>query len=113
MTEAEARLALAADDLDGASERARTALELADAGGSYMVAVGGHRTLARVARARDDRDEAEAAYERAATLLRSHRSSGQLRDVLGEWAEARAAWGNAEGANELYAEALGRRRARA
>jgi transcriptional regulator with XRE-family HTH domain len=113
VTEAEARLALASEDLEGATERAQAAVTASDAGGSFMVAVGAHRTLARVARARDDRDEAEAAYGRAAALLRKHRSGTQLRDLLAEWADVRAGWGNAGGANELYAEALGRRRTRA
>ena len=79
-----------------------------DAGGAYLAAVGGHRVLAQLARRRGDRDAAEASYERAAALLRSHRSRGQLKDLLGEWAEARSAWGDDSGANELYAEALGR-----
>src|SRR5918996_1540746 len=113
VTEAEARLALASEDLEGATERAQAAVTASDAGGSFMVAVGAHRTLAPVARARDDRDEAEAAYGRAAALLRKHRSGTQLRDLLAEWADVRAGWGNVGGANELYAEALGRRRTRA
>lgn len=112
LIEIEARLALATDDLDAATERAQAALAAADAGGSYLVAVGAHRTLARVARARDDRTEADAAYGRAVTLLRKHRSGTQLRDLLAEWADLRASWGDAGGANELYAEALGRRRTR-
>jgi tetratricopeptide (TPR) repeat protein len=111
--EAEARHALATEDLDGATERATAAVAASDAGGSYMPAVGAHRTLARVARARDDRDEADAAYGRAAELLRNHRSGTLLRDLLAEWADVRAGWGDVGGANELYAEALGRRRTRA
>ena len=113
VTEAEARLALATEDLDGATERARAAIAASDPGGSYMVAVGAHRTLARIARARGDRGEVEAAYGRAAALLRKHRSGAQLRELLAEWADVRAGWGDAGGANELYAEALGRRRTRA
>jgi transcriptional regulator with XRE-family HTH domain len=113
VAEAEARLAFATDDHDVASERAQAAVSASEAGGSYLVAVGAHRTLARVAHARGDREETEAAYGRAAALLRKHRSAGQLRDLLAEWAEVRAGWGDADGANELYAEALGRRRTRA
>jgi transcriptional regulator with XRE-family HTH domain len=112
VAEAEARVALAADDGDRASERAAVALEAADAGGSYLAAMGAHRTLGRLAHRRGDRQGAEAEFERAATLLRSHRSNAQLRDLLGEWADLRAGWGDAAGANELYAEALGRRSAR-
>src|SRR5918992_141138 len=103
LTEAEARIALAENDLEGATQRAEAALAAADAGGSYMVAVRAHRTLARIARARDDRDGAEAAYRRAAELLRKHRATGQLRDALAEWADARTGWGDTSGANELYA----------
>jgi len=113
VAEAEARLALATDDLDGATERAEAAILASDAGGAYLIAVGAHRTLARVARARQDRKGAEAAYGRAEALLRKHRSGQQLRDLLAEWADVRAGWGDAAGANELYAEALGRRRTRA
>ena len=112
VAEAEARVALAADDVDRAAERARVALEAADAGGSYLAAMGAHRTLGRLAHRREDRPEAEAEFERAAALLRSHRSNAQLRDLLAEWAEMRAGWGDAGGANALYAEALGRRPAR-
>jgi transcriptional regulator with XRE-family HTH domain len=111
--EAEARLALAENDLDGATERAEAVIAALDAGGSAMAAVGAHRTLARVAHARGHRQAAEEAYRRAAEMLRAHRSGGQLRDLLAEWAEVRSGWGDAGGANELYAEALGRRRARA
>jgi transcriptional regulator with XRE-family HTH domain len=113
VAEAEARVALAADDVDRATERAGVALEAAEAGGSYLVAMGAHRTLGRLAHRRGDRAAAEAEFEQAAALLRSHRSNAQLRDLLAEWAELRAGWGDAAGANELYAEALGRRSARA
>jgi transcriptional regulator with XRE-family HTH domain len=112
VTEAEARLALAEEDLDRATERATTALEMADAAASLAVAVGAHRTLARVARAWKNRKAADAAYAQAAAVLRKHRPGGQLRDLLAEWADVRAGWGDAAGANELYAEALGRRRPR-
>jgi tetratricopeptide (TPR) repeat protein len=112
LAEADARLALAQGDLDGATERAMTALAEAGAGGSYLVSVRALGTLARIALARHDRDGAEAAYGRAVELLRAHRAGGQLRDALAEWADARSAWGDVGGANELYAEALGRTRTR-
>ena len=111
--EAEARLALADEDLERATERAQAAIAAMDAGGSDMAAVFAHRTLARVARANRNRKAAETEYGQAAALLRKHRSGGQLRDLLAEWADVRAGWGDAGGANELYAEALGRRRPRA
>jgi transcriptional regulator with XRE-family HTH domain len=112
ITEAEARLALATGDDGAAAERAQAALAAADASGSYLVAVGAHRTQARLAHRHGNRDGAESAYGRAAEMLRTHRSGTQLRELLAEWAEVRTGWGDAGGANELYAEALGRRSAR-
>jgi tetratricopeptide (TPR) repeat protein len=108
--EAEARVALAVGDEGLAEERANSALVASDGGGSYLVSVGAHRTLARLAHRRGDRNETDAAFERAATLLRRHRSRTQLRELLAEWAEVRSQWGDVAGANQLYAEALGRRR---
>lgn len=113
VSEAEARVAFAADDLERASERAAAALEAAESGGSYLAAVGARRTLGRLAHRRGDRSRTEEEFGRAAALLRSHRSNTQLRDLLAEWADLRAGWGDAAGANDLYAEALGRRTARA
>jgi transcriptional regulator with XRE-family HTH domain/Tfp pilus assembly protein PilF len=112
VAEAEARVAFATGEDEAATERALAALAAADAGGSYLAAVGAHRTLGRVAHRRGDPDGAEAAFGQAAALLRSHRSGHQLRELLAEWAEMRSGWGDAAGANELYAEALGRRPAR-
>lgn len=108
VAEGEARLALAMDDTEAATERAERAIEASTAGGSYLAAVGGHRILARMARQRSDQAASEAAYDKAASLLRTHRSRRQLQELLAEWAEARSAWGDVGGANQLYAEALGR-----
>jgi transcriptional regulator with XRE-family HTH domain len=108
--EAEAQLAYARGDERVALDRAAEALEVAAEGGSYLAAVGAHLTIARVAVRRSERPDAEAAYGRAADLLRTHRAKARLRDVLGEWAEVRAMGGDAAGANALYAEALGRSR---
>ncbi len=113
VAEAEARVALEADEVDRAEERAGVALAAAEAGGSYMVAMGAHRTLGRLAHRRGDRPAADAEFRRAAELLRSHRSNAQLRDLLAEWGDMRAGWGDVTGANELFAEALGRRPNRA
>jgi transcriptional regulator with XRE-family HTH domain len=112
VAEAEARLAFATDDAVTATERALAALAAADKGGSYLVAVGAYRTLARVSHRAGNQADAEAAYQEGAALLRSHRANAQLREFLAEWADRRAGWGDATGANELYAEALGRRPAR-
>jgi hypothetical protein len=111
--EAEARLAFATGDDEAATERAHAALAAADDGGSYLAAVGAYRTLGRLAQRSGDKAKAESAYANAVGLLRKHRSAGQLRELLAEWAEVRSGWGDAGGANELYAEALGRRKTRA
>lgn len=113
VAEAEARLAFARGDESAAGERADAALAAADAGGSYLAAVGAHLTLARIAHRRGDREATEASFTRARTLLREHRSRSLLRDMLGEWADVRSGWGDLEGANALYAEALGRNARRA
>lgn len=108
VAEAEARLALARDDETAAAERARFALSAAEGGGSYLAAVGAHTILARIGHRHGDRGRAEAEYEAAASMLRKHRAGAQLRDLLAEWADMRSAAGDPEGANALYAEALGR-----
>ncbi|HYI65764.1 MAG TPA: helix-turn-helix transcriptional regulator [Candidatus Limnocylindrales bacterium] len=108
VAEAEARLALARGELAEASDRANEALTAAGAGGSYLAAVGAHLTLGRLAHRQGNRAGAEIHFEAAADLLRSHRAGSLLRDVLGEWADLRTAWGDPKGANGLYAEALGR-----
>ena len=108
VAEAEARLAFARGDDARAVERAQTAVAAADAGGSYLASVGAHLTLGRVANRKGDRPHTEAAFETAASLLRRNRAMSRLREVLAEWAGLRTGWGDAEGANALYAEALGR-----
>lgn len=108
VAEAEARLAFARGDEPAARERAEAALAAAGQGGSYLAAVGAHLTLARLAGRGDDRAETEASFTRARALLREHKSRSLLRDLLGEWADMRSGWGDLEGANALYAEALGR-----
>jgi transcriptional regulator with XRE-family HTH domain len=109
VAEAEARLAFARGDDARAVERAKAAVAAADAGGSYLASVGAHLTLARMAHRNGDRPAAEAAFEVAASLLRTNAARSRLRDVLAEWAGLRTGWGDTEGANVLYAEALARR----
>lgn len=108
VSEAEARLALSRGNADAAADHARDALRLATSGGSYLAAVGAHVVLARIASRNDDRTVADAEFEAAAALLRQHRARSLLRDLLAEWAEQRSRLGDMAGANELYAEALGR-----
>lgn len=110
VTEAEARLAFARGDVAGTGERAAAAVAAAEAGGSYLAAVGAYRTLAQLATSRGDRDQAEAQFGAAAALLRDHRAKSLLRNLLAEWAETRSNAGDAEGARALYAEALGHAR---
>lgn len=109
VAEAEAKLAFSRGELDRATERSRVALAAAD-GVSYMAAVGAHLTIGRVADARGDVSDAEAAFDAAASILRDRGARTRLRDVLAEWAELRSKWGDVAGSNTLYAEALGRGR---
>jgi transcriptional regulator with XRE-family HTH domain len=107
IAEAEAQLALARGDELAARERAMAALEAQSRGGSYLAAVGGNLTLARLSRGHSDVPQAEQAYRNAADLLRDHRAGARLRDVLVEWAGLRSERGDHAGANELYVEAVG------
>ncbi len=109
VAEAEARLALSRDDETGALDRAQAALAAAGSGGSYLAAVGAHLTLGRLAHRHGSTPDVEREFEEASALLREHAARSLLRDVLAEWAELRSGWGDAAGANALYAEALGRR----
>lgn len=108
IAEAGARLAYASGADAEASERAARTIELVGAGGSHIVGVGAHLTLARVAIRANDRAGAERAFDAAASLLRRHGPGHLLRDVLAEWGDMRTADGDVAGANALYAEALGR-----
>ena len=105
---AEARLAFARGDDATARERSDVALTATREGGSHPSAVGAYLTLARVAHRAGDREETESRFGQAAGLLRERRSRSMLRDVLAEWADVRSGWGDPEGANALYSEALGR-----
>jgi tetratricopeptide (TPR) repeat protein len=108
VAEADAQLAFRRGDLDLARRRATEAIEANGEGGSYLAAVGGHVTLARIARTDNDPEETELQYEKALTLLSEHRAGVRARDILAEWADSRSAAGDHAGANKLYAAALGR-----
>ncbi|HJP71086.1 MAG TPA: hypothetical protein VJ975_05150 [Candidatus Limnocylindria bacterium] len=108
IAEADAQLAFRRGNLDHARERANEAIAANGSGGSYLAAVGGHVTLARIARKDADRAEAERQYDRAVSLLNDHRARVRARDVLAEWADSRSDAGDHVGANKLYAAALGR-----
>ena len=108
VAEADAQLAFRRGDYDLARQQATAAIEAIGAGGSYLAAVGGHVTLARIARRNGDRDETERQYERALGLLNDHRARVRVRDILAEWADSRSEAGDHVGANKLYAAALGR-----
>ncbi len=108
VAEAQAQLALAQGDEATARERATAAVDAQAHGGSYLAAVGGYLTLARIARTHGDAGEAEDAYQHAVDLLRANAGETRLRDVLVEWANLRSELGNHVGANELYVAAIGR-----
>jgi hypothetical protein len=63
-------------------------------------------TLARAHRARGESEAAGTALETAAELAREHARIPQLRDVLTEWADLKAAQGDSAGAYDLSREAL-------
>jgi tetratricopeptide (TPR) repeat protein len=109
IAEARARLGLARGMLQEAAADAGHALQLADAAGAQLAAVGAHLTLARIAIRNGDHEAAEAGFSRAAALLLSNGVPHLRRNVLAEWADVRGARGDLSGANALYAEALGRR----
>ncbi|HJP72146.1 MAG TPA: helix-turn-helix domain-containing protein [Candidatus Limnocylindria bacterium] len=108
VAEAQAQLAFARGDESLARQNAIGAVEAHGRGGSYLAAVGGHLTLARIARSRGDASEAEEAYRQAGDLLRANAATTRLRDVLVEWAGLRSELGDHVGANELYVAAIGR-----
>ena len=108
VAEAEAQLALARGDEEGAKTLAEAALGGSTAGGSYLAGVGAHLTLARIARRHLDRAGAETSYRTAADTLDAHRAISRRRDVLAEWAAMLTELGDLAAANRLYAEALGR-----
>jgi tetratricopeptide (TPR) repeat protein len=112
VAEAEARLAFARGDQQAAEERIAAAFDAVERGGSYLAAVGAHRTHGRMAKARGDVEGAREAYEAAASLLRTHDARPLLRDLLGEWADLLVEAGDPAAASRLYAEALGRTGAR-
>ena len=101
----EARIALAGGDLDGATERARTAVRLADEAGNAKALVDALLTTARIARRRGD------AAAAAATLVEAERAAAsgppaRLREVLTERSELAAEAGDHAAAYELGRRAL-------
>ncbi|HET6649403.1 MAG TPA: tetratricopeptide repeat protein [Candidatus Limnocylindria bacterium] len=108
VAEAQAQLAFAQGDEESARRLAQSALSASGDGGSYLAAVGGLLTLARLARRRGGVVEAEGNYEKAVAILSEHRAHVRARDVLVEWAGLRTERGDHAGANELYVSAIGR-----
>ena len=103
--ETEARVALAGGEHDRALVLAGKARRLALDTGNRLVELAALLTSARALRARGDQDGAEARFDEAAVLARSGSAPARLREVLGEWADLRAASGDFRGAYELTAEA--------
>jgi len=104
--ETRAQIALAAGDPAEAADLAAEALALAETTGNRKAAVSAGLTLGRARARGGDPIAAIAAFEGAATLAREHGRVSQLREILTEWADLRAAEGDAKGAFELSREAL-------
>jgi transcriptional regulator with XRE-family HTH domain len=102
----QAQISLAADAPAQAVEQAGEAIARADATGNRKAAISARLTLARAHRARGESEAAGTALETAAELAREHARIPQLRDVLTEWADLKAAQGDSAGAYDLSREAL-------
>ena len=101
----EARIALARDDLEGATRLATTAIELASAAGNDKALVDALLTAARAARRRGDATGATAALERAEAVAMDG-PVARLRQVLTERSELAAESGDLAAAYELGRRAL-------
>jgi tetratricopeptide (TPR) repeat protein len=104
--ETRAQIALAAGEPAEAANLAAEALALAETTGNRKAAVSSGLTLGRARARGGDPSAAIAAFEGAAALAREHGRVAQLREILTEWADLRAAEGDAKGAFELSREAL-------
>jgi transcriptional regulator with XRE-family HTH domain len=107
----QAQIALAAGEAAQAATLAADAIGRADATGNRKAGISARLTLARADRATGDTMGAGAVLEAAAELARQHGRIPQLRDVLTEWADLRAAQGDSAGAYALSREALSLARA--
>jgi len=106
VVETRAQITLAAGDAAGAANLAAEALALAETTGNRKAAVSSGLTLGRALARGGDPIAAIAAFEAAATLAREHGRVSQLREILTDWADLRAAQGDSKGAFELSREAL-------
>jgi tetratricopeptide (TPR) repeat protein len=102
------QIALADGDLARAEALGKRAVEVGHAAASPMAVLGGHLTIARTAAARGDAVAARAAYENAASQVRSDGLPSRRREVLGEYADYLTSAGKDTEALRLYREALGR-----
>ena len=106
VADTEAQVALAAGESDEAMTLAAAAVDYATRSGNQLAELGATLTQARALRASGRGEEAEARFGDAATLARSSRVPGRLREVLRDWADLRAQAGDHRGAYELTSEAL-------
>jgi tetratricopeptide (TPR) repeat protein len=109
LADAEARIALAGDQIGEALELTEEAIRLAEATGNDKAWVDALLTRAKALEAQGDASGAAAAFERAAGMVRDHGSAGRRREVLALWAAFLARNGEHERAYELSTEALSAR----
>jgi tetratricopeptide (TPR) repeat protein len=102
----EARIELAAGNLETAIALAEQATQAADAVGNQKALTDAQLTLARTAVRSGKKVLAGELYERAANALREHGPRSRLTEVLGEWADLVATTGDHAKAYQLTREAL-------
>jgi transcriptional regulator with XRE-family HTH domain len=107
VVETAAQIELAAGSADAAAGLAAEARDLADRAGNQKAYVSAGLTLARAHRELGDPAAASVDLEHAADRARAYGRVAQLRTVLTEWADLRAAQGDVGAAYQLSREALG------
>jgi tetratricopeptide (TPR) repeat protein len=106
VVETRAQIALAAGEAATAADLATEALALAETTGNRKAAASAGLTLGRARARGGDPTATIEAFEHAAALAREHGRVSQPREILTEWADLRAAQGDAPGAFLLSREAL-------
>jgi transcriptional regulator with XRE-family HTH domain len=105
VSDTEGQIALAAGDARAAGERAAEAVDMARRSGNHKAEISGLLTQARAKRLLGDTAGAAAILSGAAELARSG-PKPRLRDILSEWSELMAEFGDVAKAYELSREAL-------
>lgn len=106
VTETEAQIALAQDDTEAALALAATAIAHAEASQNNKALTSALLTQGKAHARRGEPDAAETSFERAASIARERGSTGQLREVLSEWAAVLAERGDHARAYRLARAAL-------